>query len=209
MPLSGVIGSSPSSSHLLCYLKTLQGWLCHECEKLPQVRGHLGGAWGSMGGRKENTPFFCPGPHPVQTAPSFPRSFLPLRIGTEALRRVSQQHKSRPCLLPPPPSPQGLNTSVPKLSESGRSPRGHLPVYLSQAMQATAAQMSLEASLPVSRRPDQVDSLPSSWMPAMPPRWLSTGRALVARYHSRDSTQGPAEPLPASLGILSIGVIKV
>lgn len=151
-----------------------------------------------MGGRKENTPFFCPGPHPVQTAPSFPRSFLPLRIGTEALRRVSQQHKSHPCFLPPPPSPQGLNTSVPKLSESGRSPRGHLPVYLSLDAQATAAQMSLEASLPMARRPDQVDSSPSSQTPATPPRWLSTGRALAARYHSRDTAQGPAEPLPAS-----------
>lgn len=74
-------------------------------------------------------------------APSFPGPFPTLQEWEQrdGENRVSQQLKSCPCLLPPP---EGVDTSVPKLSESGRSPPGHLPVYLNHASKATAAEMS-------------------------------------------------------------------
>lgn len=155
-----------------------------------------------MGGRR--TCLFFPSGTPSFGDRAFISQVFPdsSRIGTEALRRVSQQHKSCPCLLPPP---QGLNTSVPKLSESGRSPRGHLPVCPSHATQATAAEMSPGASTSCGRTARPGDSLPSSRTPAPLPRWLSIGKVLAARAHSRDSAQGPGRPRPApSLGMLSI-----
>lgn len=83
--------------------KPSQGLPCCEFEKLPQVCGCLGGAEGEHGW-EEGEHVLLLSWTPSCADSSFISQVFPAswRIGTEAFRRVSQQPKSCPCLLPPP-----------------------------------------------------------------------------------------------------------